>query len=95
MLVSKECWERGCSCYDDRADKDPVKVVKREWKVFWVVAWSTYYPGRGLTNVRSTHQTLEEANEAAKKLESLWEFDFDYIKVEDVSEMLGIEEKNT
>jgi len=31
MLVSKECWERGCSCYDDRVDKDPVKVVKREW----------------------------------------------------------------
>jgi hypothetical protein len=28
MLVSKECWERGCSCYDDRVDKDPVKVVK-------------------------------------------------------------------
>ena len=31
MLVSKECYERGCSCYDDRVDKDPVKVVKREW----------------------------------------------------------------
>ena len=29
MLVSKECWERGCSCYDDRVDKDPVEVVKR------------------------------------------------------------------
>ena len=31
MLVSKECFERGCSCYDDRVDKDPVEVVKREW----------------------------------------------------------------
>ena len=42
MLVSKECWERGCSCYDDRVDKDPVliaaaiarkekEVVKRQW----------------------------------------------------------------
>ena len=31
MLISKECWERGCSCYDDRVDKDPVEVVKREW----------------------------------------------------------------
>ena len=31
MLVSKECYERGCSCYDDRVDKDPVEVVKREW----------------------------------------------------------------
>lgn len=58
-------------------------------KVFWVVAWCTYYPGRGLTNVRSTHETLEEANEAAKKLESLWEFD--YVEVKDVSGMLGIE----
>jgi hypothetical protein len=28
MLVSKECWERGCSCYDDRVDKDPVEVIK-------------------------------------------------------------------
>jgi hypothetical protein len=28
MLVSKECWERGCSCFDDRVDKDPVEVVK-------------------------------------------------------------------
>jgi len=31
MLVSKECYERGCSCFDDRVDKDPVEVVKREW----------------------------------------------------------------
>jgi hypothetical protein len=31
MLVSKECWERGCSCYDDRVDKDPVEVVRRGW----------------------------------------------------------------
>jgi len=28
MLVSKECWERGCSCFDDRVDKDPVEVIK-------------------------------------------------------------------
>jgi hypothetical protein len=32
MLVSKECWERGCSCYDDRVDKDPVKVFEKEEK---------------------------------------------------------------
>ena len=31
MLISKECFERGCSCYDDRVDKDPVEVVEREW----------------------------------------------------------------
>ena len=28
MLVSKECFDRGCSCYDDRVDKDPVEVIK-------------------------------------------------------------------
>jgi hypothetical protein len=61
-------------------------------KVFWVVAWCTYYPGRALTNVQSTHETLEEANEAAKKLVDSW--GFDYVEVKDVSEMLGIEEKN-
>jgi hypothetical protein len=32
MLVSKECWERGCSCYDDRVDKDPVEVFERKEK---------------------------------------------------------------
>jgi hypothetical protein len=58
-------------------------------KVFWVIAWCTYYPGSGLTNVQSTHETLEEANEAAKKLNALWEFD--HVMVEDVSDMLGIE----
>jgi hypothetical protein len=39
--------------------------------------------------VQSTHETLEEANEAAEKLVGLWQFD--YVKVKDVSEMLGIE----
>lgn len=31
MLVDRACWERGCACYDDRTDKDPVAVVKCEW----------------------------------------------------------------
>lgn len=26
MLVDKGCWERGCACYDDRIDKNPVHV---------------------------------------------------------------------
>ena len=30
MLVDQACWERGCACYDDRLDKHPVEVVKRE-----------------------------------------------------------------
>lgn len=31
MIVDRGCWERGCSCYDDRIDKDGVEVVKKEW----------------------------------------------------------------
>ena len=26
MIVSKECYERGCACYDDRVDKDGVMI---------------------------------------------------------------------
>jgi hypothetical protein len=63
-------------------------------KVFWVLAWETYYPNGGLGNVLSTHETLEEAIEAAKKLR-IEDQSYDFIAVEDVSEMLGIKEKNT
>jgi hypothetical protein len=31
MKIDRACYERGCACYDDRTDKDPVEVVKREW----------------------------------------------------------------
>ena len=31
MKIDRACYERGCACYDDRIDKDPVEVVKREW----------------------------------------------------------------
>jgi hypothetical protein len=65
-------------------------------KVFWVLAWETYYPKGGLGNVLSMHETLEEANEAAEKIriEDQWP-PYDFVAVEDVSEMLGIKEKNT
>ena len=28
-LIDKACWERGCSCHDDRVDGETVKVVLR------------------------------------------------------------------
>ncbi len=30
-IIDKACYERGCSCYDDRVDKDGVEVVARQW----------------------------------------------------------------
>jgi hypothetical protein len=26
MIISKECYERGCACYDDRIDKDGIMI---------------------------------------------------------------------
>tara|TARA_R110000868_G_scaffold184041_1_gene425474 strand:- start:251 stop:433 length:183 start_codon:yes stop_codon:yes gene_type:complete len=56
--------------------------------VFWVLAWSKYYPYGGLGNVHSQHETLDEALEIAKQLEATNEYD--HVEVEDVSEMLGV-----
>ena len=30
-LINKECYERGCACYDDRVDEEAVEVVQRTW----------------------------------------------------------------
>lgn len=62
-------------------------------KVFWVLAWSKYYPDGGLGNVDSQWETLEEA-EAAAELLRVGKYEPDYIKIRDVSDMLGIE-RNT
>ena len=55
-------------------------------KVFWVIAYDHYYPDAGLRDVRGTFLTREEAEEYAATLK-----DFDYVEIEDVSEMLGLE----
>jgi hypothetical protein len=31
MLIDKACFERGCACYDDRVDSEPVEVIRKEW----------------------------------------------------------------
>lgn len=56
-------------------------------KVWWVLAWSKYYPCGGLTNVDSTWETKEEAEAEAIKVR---ERDVDdYVEVWDISHMLG------
>lgn len=59
-------------------------------KVFWVLAWSKYYPCGDLGNVNSQWETLEKA-EAAAELLRVGEYEHDYIQIRDVSDMLGIE----
>ena len=29
MKIDKACWERGCSCHDDRVDGETIEVVPR------------------------------------------------------------------
>jgi hypothetical protein len=71
MLVSKQCFERGCSCYDDRVDKDPVEVVKREWvgltddeaKRLWSENTGNQDPiGEDLEIIRNVEAYLKEKN---------------------------------
>jgi hypothetical protein len=59
-------------------------------KVWWVLAWSEYYPGGGLHNVDSTWETKEEA-EAEAVIVRAREND-DYVQVWNISEMLGVDE---
>lgn len=56
-------------------------------KIWWVLAWDTYYPGSALLNVNSTWETEEDAEIAALKIK-----DEDHVRVVNVSDMLGIEE---
>ena len=66
-------------------------------KVYWVLTWNQYYPGGGLSNVHSQHETFEQALEIVEVLKGMHASERpSYIEIEDVSEMLGInKEKNT
>jgi hypothetical protein len=56
-------------------------------KVWWVLAWSTYYPSGGLLNVDSTWETKEEAEAQAAMVR---ERDIDdFVEVRNISGMLG------
>jgi hypothetical protein len=56
-------------------------------KVWWVVAWDDYYPDSALHNVRSTHETKEEANKTADALR-LEAYAPDHVDVINITEML-------
>lgn len=59
-------------------------------KVFWVLAWDQYYPGGRLNNVESTWATFEEAQARAKELKEDPGCYYDYVEIEDVSDMIGV-----
>ena len=58
-------------------------------KVFWVLAWDQYYPRGRLNNVESTWETREEAEKRVEQLEANPSCYFDYIEIEDISELIG------
>lgn len=59
-------------------------------KVFWLVAWDTYYPSGALRNVQGTYATKEEAMSALRGLQDTV-YARDHAEVIDVSEMLGLD----
>ena len=38
MIANKECYERGCACYDSRVDGDGIEVVAKHEPVAWISA---------------------------------------------------------
>ena len=58
-------------------------------KVFWVLCWDQYYPAGGLRNVESTWETMEEAAKRVIELQDDPHCYYDYIEIQDVSDLLG------
>lgn len=65
-------------------------------KIFWVVAWSNYYPAGGLGNVHSQWATREEAEAAVAEInrDPYSHKCHDHVRVMDVSDMLGMGDVN-
>lgn len=61
-------------------------------RIYWVLAWNQYYPSGALSDVESTWSTMEEAEARKKQLQDDPECYYDYIDVEDVSDLLGIDD---
>ena len=38
MIANKECYERGCACYDSRVDGEGIEVVAEQEPVAWISA---------------------------------------------------------
>lgn len=61
MIIDIACWERGCSCYDDRVDKDGVEVVKREW-VGLTEDEKQFFEAMGFSGIDIVEAKLKEKN---------------------------------
>jgi hypothetical protein len=55
-------------------------------KVWWVLAWDTYYPSGSLRNVKGTFYTEEEARKEKEELEA--QERFDYVEVANICGLL-------
>ena len=64
-------------------------------KKFWVCAWYTYYPSGGLGNVRSTCETQEEAEAEVARLSDPMNYGYDFVKIYDVSDMIGLVDQDS
>jgi hypothetical protein len=38
LIANKECYERGCACYDSRVDGEGIEVVAKGEPVAWINA---------------------------------------------------------
>lgn len=69
MILSKECYERGCACHDDRVDEGIEIEPQREWvgltdeEIWNIFCDARLEPEQGwLWNGRAIEQALKEKN---------------------------------
>lgn len=55
-------------------------------KFYWVFSYYNYYPSGGMEDFVSAHETLEDAQQAASKLE----WDSDVVKIIDIRTYCGL-----
>jgi hypothetical protein len=48
MIANKECYERGCACYDSRVDDGGIEVVAKYETTMKPIAW--YDPTNGMVS---------------------------------------------
>jgi hypothetical protein len=65
MLLDKACFERGCACYDDRVDSEPVEVIRKEW-----IGLTEYQKLRFAEKFRIDTFAVEEIEEKLKEKNS-------------------------
>jgi len=48
LIANKECYERGCACYDSRVDGEGIEVVAKHETTMKPIAW--YDPTNGMVS---------------------------------------------